>query len=711
MSKKTLSHTKQSTGAAPQPAPRSWEGSSRPFLNRELSWLDFNARVLELAADHKQPLLERAFFCAIFSSNLDEFFMVRVAGLLDQVSADVMTASPDGMTPAETLAAIHERVLELTAAQSLLWHNEIEPELAEIGIPIGGTEACNEAELAQLEQRFERDIYPILTPLGVSAGRPFPYISGLSLSLGFLAIDHDSGDERFARVKLPETLPRFVSVGKRGLRLPIETLVGQFLDRLFPGIEIIEHAVFRVTRDADFEVSDEADDLLEAVRAELRRRRFGDVVRLEISDGASERLRTRLIEGLGVSPHQVYPIHGLLDLADAFEIANLPRPEHKFEPWAPVTRGRLRRDSGRDFFAEIRRGDILVQHPYDSFSTSVERFVQDAAAEPNVIAVKTTVYRTNDESPLVPALNEAADEGKQTVCLVELKARFEERHNIEWSRRLEKAGVHVVHGLPNLKIHAKTTLVVRREGGLLRRYAHIGTGNYHSVTARTYEDFGLFTDDEEITADVADLFNYLTGLGAGAPRKFRKIVVAPFALRTRLLEEIQRVVTAAERGRVTRIRIKVNAITDPAIIEALYRASQAGVPIEIICRGICSLVPEVAGVSESIRVVSVLGRFLEHSRVFIFEAGGKSRVFIGSADLMPRNLDNRVEVVVPIENTRAADELRAVLDLLLADNAQAWQLDANGIWHRLKHKGERRRVAQTRLIRRARARGRRGSTS
>lgn len=711
MSKKTLSHTKQSTGAAPQPAPRSWEGSSRPFLNRELSWLDFNARVLELAADHKQPLLERAFFCAIFSSNLDEFFMVRVAGLLDQVSADVMTASPDGMTPAETLTAIHERVLELTAAQSLLWHNEIEPELAEIGIPIGGTEACNEAELAQLEQRFERDIYPILTPLGVSAGRPFPYISGLSLSLGFLAIDHDSGDERFARVKLPETLPRFVSVGKRGLRLPIETLVGQFLDRLFPGIEIIEHAVFRVTRDADFEVSDEADDLLEAVRAELRRRRFGDVVRLEISDGASERLRTRLIEGLGVSPHQVYPIHGLLDLADAFEIANLPRPEHKFEPWAPVTRGRLRRDSGRDFFAEIRRGDILVQHPYDSFSTSVERFVQDAAAEPNVIAVKTTVYRTNDESPLVPALNEAADEGKQTVCLVELKARFEERHNIEWSRRLEKAGVHVVHGLPNLKIHAKTTLVVRREGGLLRRYAHIGTGNYHSVTARTYEDFGLFTDDEEITADVADLFNYLTGLGAGAPRKFRKIVVAPFALRTRLLEEIQRVVTAAERGRVTRIRIKVNAITDPAIIEALYRASQAGVPIEIICRGICSLVPEVAGVSESIRVVSVLGRFLEHSRVFIFEAGGKSRVFIGSADLMPRNLDNRVEVVVPIENTRAADELRAVLDLLLADNAQAWQLDANGIWHRLKHKGERRRVAQTRLIRRARARGRRGSTS
>jgi polyphosphate kinase len=700
MSKSRLPHSKQRTRATPQSALTSRENSSVPLLNRELSWLDFNARVLELAADRKQPLLERAFFCAIFSSNLDEFFMVRVAGLLDQVSANVIDPSPDGMNPADALAAIHDRVLALTAAQSLLWHGEIEPEVAENGILIGAPEDCSQAELTQLEQRFERDIYPILTPLGVTAGRPFPYISGLSLSLGLLAIDHDSGEERFARVKLPETLPRFVAVGKRGLRLPIEALVGRFLDRLFPEIEIIEQVVFRVTRDADFEVSDEADDLLEAVRAELRLRRFGGVVRLEISDGASDSLRARLVEGLGVSPEQVYPIHGLLDLADAFEIASLPRPELKFAPWTPVTRGRLRRDLGRDIFAEIRRSDILV-----------ERFVQDAATEPDVIAVKTTVYRTNEESPLVPALNEAADEGKQTVCLVELKARFDERHNIEWSRRLEEAGVHVVHGLPNLKIHAKTTLVVRREEGLLRRYAHIGTGNYHSVTARTYEDFGLFTDDEAITADVADLFNYLTGLGAGTPRKFRKIVVAPFRLRARLLEEIEWVVAAAEKGHVTRIRIKVNAITDPTIIEALYRASQAGVPIEIVCRGICSLVPGVAGVSESIRVVSVLGRFLEHSRVFVFEADDKSHVFIGSADLMPRNLDNRIEVVAPIENTRAADELRAVLDLLLADNAQAWQLDESGSWHRLKHKGERRRVAQTRLIHRARARGRRRPTS
>jgi polyphosphate kinase len=704
-----LSKTKKKARSETGQAPSTRMSSAVPLLNRELSWLDFNARVLELAADHRQPLLERAFFCAVFSANLDEFFMVRVAGLLDQVSADVTAPSRDGLAPSETLTAIHERVLDLTHAQSHLWHHEIEPALAEAGIPIGGLEACDEAELALLEQRFENDIYPILTPLGVSPGRPFPYISGLSLSLGLLALDPESGDERFARVKLPETLPRFVSVGSGGLHVPIEDLISCYLDRLFPGIEILEHAVFRVTRDADFEVSDEADDLLEAVRAELRRRRFGDVVRLEISNGTSDALRSRLIEGLAVSPQQVYPIHGLLDLADLFEISRLPRADLKFEPWTPVTRPRLRRDLGRDLFTEIRRGDIIVHHPYDAFMSSVARFVQDAASEPNVIAVKTTVYRTNDESPLVPALIEAADEGKQTVCLVELKARFDERRNIEWSTRLETAGVHVVHGLPNLKIHAKTTLVVRREGGLLRRYAHIGTGNYNSVTARSYEDFGLFTDDEEITADVADLFNYLTGLGT--PGRFRKIIVAPFALRSRLLDEIQWVVAAAKQGYAARIRIKVNAITDHTIIEALYRASQAGVPIEIVCRGICSLVPGVAGVSESIKVISVLGRFLEHSRVFIFEAGDDCHVFMGSADLMPRNLDNRVEVVVPIEDARAREELRSVVALLLADNAQSWQLDETGVWQRVGKKGERRRVAQTRFIRRARARGKRGSTS
>jgi polyphosphate kinase len=680
-----------------------------PLLNRELSWLDFNARVLELAADPKQPLLERAFFCSIFSSNLDEFFQVRVAGVLDQISAGIATPSPDGLAPVETLAAIRGRVLELTARQSQLWEEELVPALARQGILISGIGACNEEELAQLTRLFEQEIYPVLTPLGVGPGRPFPYISPLSLSLGLLAIDAESGEERFARVKLPETLPRFVPAGTRGLRVPIESLVGHFLDRLFPGIDIVEHAGFRVTRDADFELSDEADDLLEAVRAELRRRRFGDVVRLEVSAQASERLLAHLSEGLALEPQQVYPISGLLDLADAIEIAELGRPELRFEPWTPVTRGRLRRSVGGDLFREIRRGDILVQHPYDSFATSVERFVQNAADDPNVIAIKTTVYRTNDESPLVPALIDAADDGKQTVCLVELKARFDERRNIEWSRRLEQAGVHVVHGFPNMKIHAKTTLVLRREGNLLRRYAHIGTGNYHSVTARTYEDFGLFTDDEEITADVADLFNYLTGFST--PLEYRKIVVAPFALRARLLEEILWVSAAAGRGEHARIRFKVNALTDVAVIEALCDASRAGVPIEIVCRGICCLVPGVRDVSSSIRVVSVLGRFLEHSRVFVFEAGEQVHVFMGSADLMPRNLDNRVEVVIPIEDQRARDELRHVVDVLLEDTTQSWQLDDHGHWKRLSHKGDRKRSAQTKLMRRARARARRSTSS
>jgi polyphosphate kinase len=695
-------------GAAGREPTQRARAATVPLLNRELSWLDFNARVLELAADPKQPLLERAFFCSIFSSNLDEFFQVRVAGLLDQISAGIAVPSPDGLAPAETLAAVRRRVLELTAVQSRLWEQELVPALEREGVLILGVGACNREELAELTQLFERDIYPVLTPLGVGPGRPFPYISPLSLSLGLLAIDSESGEERFARVKLPETLPRFVPIGTRGLRVPMEDLVGHFLDSLFPGIEVVEHSIFRVTRDADFELSDEADDLLEAVQAELRRRRFGDVVRLEVCASASERLVAHLAEGLDIEPQQVYPVSGLLDLADAIEIAELPRPEHRFEPWAPVTRRRLRRDAGRDLFAEIHRGDILVQHPYDSFVTSVERFVQTAANDPDVIAIKTTVYRTNDESPLVPALVEAADDGKQTVCLVELKARFDERRNIEWSRRLEQAGVHVVHGFPNLKIHGKTTLVLRREGRLLRRYAHIGTGNYHSVTARTYEDFGLFTDDEQITADVADLFNYLTGFST--PREYRKIVVAPFALRARLLEEIRRVSAAAASGEHARIRIKVNALTDVAVIEALYEASKAGVRIEVVCRGICCLVPGKKGVSESIRVVSVLGRFLEHSRIFVFEAGEDVRVFMGSADLMPRNLDNRVEVVVPIEDQRARDELRNVLDVLLEDSAQSWQLDERGEWHRQSHK-DRKKGAQTRLMRRARARARRATSS
>jgi polyphosphate kinase len=678
-----------------------------PLLNRELSWLDFNARVLELAADEKTPLLERVFFTSIFSSNLDQFFMVRVAGLMGQAAAGVSSRLPDGMTAAETLAAIRLRVLELTEAQSRLWHGELVPELAREGIHIGGVADCNDEELAEMERVYEQSMFPVLTPLGVGPGRRFPYISGLSLSLGLLAHDPRTNDERFARVKLPEILPRFSLVGHRGLMIPTEEIVAHFLDRLFPGVEIVEHAAFRVTRDADFEVSDEADDLFEAVQHELRRRRFGDAVRLEIAASASQALCGRLCVGLGIEAAQVYPIDGLLDLGGLTEIAELPRPELKFEPWKPVTRRAFRVDATASLYDRIHYRDLLVHHPYDSFATSVERFIASAAEEPEVIAVKTTVYRTSDESLIAPALIEAAEQGKQSVCLVELKARFDEGRNIEWSRRLEQAGVHVVHGFPNMKIHAKTTLVVRREGDLLRRYAHIGTGNYHATTARSYEDFGFFTDDEDITADVADLFNFLTGLGR--PKRFRKLVVAPFALRTRLVEETKRVADAARAGMKARIRIKVNALSDPEIIEALYAASAAGARIEIVCRGICTLVPGLPGVSESIRVISILGRFLEHSRVFSFEVDGDARVFIGSADLMPRNLDHRVEVLVPLEDQRLRDEVRSVFDLLLEDNTQAWELEPTGRWKRIRRGGRGRRGTHARLISRARARARRSA--
>jgi polyphosphate kinase len=540
----------------------------------------------------------------------------------------------------------------------------------------------------------------------VGPGRRFPYISGLSLSLGLLAHDPRTNDERFARVKLPEILPRFTLIGER-LLIPTEEIVAHFLDRLFPAVEIVEHATFRVTRDADFEVSDEADDLFEAVQHELRQRRFGDAVRLEISASASAALCNRLCAGLAIEAAQVYPIDGLVDLGGLTEIAKLPRPELKFEPWTPVTRRAFRVDATSSLYDRIHARDVLVHHPYDSFATSVERFIASAAREPEVIAVKTTVYRTSDESEIAPALIEAAEQGMQSVCLVELKARFDEGRNIEWSRRLEQAGVHVVHGFPNMKIHAKTTLVVRREGDLLRRYAHIGTGNYHATTARSYEDFGLFTDDEEITADVADLFNFLTGLGR--PKRFRKLVVAPFALRARLLEETRRVAEAARAGMKARIRIKVNALSDPEIIEALYAASVAGARIEIVCRGICTLVPGLPGVSDSIRVISILGRFLEHSRVFSFEVDGDAHVFMGSADLMPRNLDHRVEVLVPLEDQRLRDEVSSVFDLLLDDNTQAWELTPTGRWERIRRAGRGRRGTHARLISRARARARRSA--
>ena len=681
------------------------------LLNRELSWLDYNARVLARASDPALPLLERSRSCAYFSSNLDEFFQVRVAGLMGQEEAGLLVRSPDGRTAPETLAAIREKTLELTAAQAKLWKRELRPALADAGVIVGEVEDCNRKELEELEQRFWRDIFPILTPLAVGPGQPFPYISPLSLSLGIFVRDPDSGEERFARVKVPELLPRFFSIGTRGLFLPLERVIRHFLPRLFPGMEIVECSAFRVTRDADLEVSDEADDLLEAVQDELRRRRFGDVVRVEVSGSVSDRMLERLERGLSARTEQIYLIPGLLDLAELQELVSIDRPDLKEEPWYPVVHPRFLGAADADeLFAEIRRTDILVHHPFDSFASSYEAFLRAAARDPAVVALKTALYRTSEDSPVVPALIYAAERGKQSMSLIELKARFDESRNIGWSRSLEQAGVHVVYGFPNLKIHAKMTLIVRREGGELRRYVHLGTGNYNIMTAKTYEDYGLFTADADITADVADLFNYLSGFSQ--PQPFRKLLVAPFGMRDGMVEHIREVRRAAANGEEARIRIKVNSLNDEQLIEELYRASQEGAIIDIVARSICTLRPGVPGLSETIRVRSIVGRFLEHSRIFIFEAGQKRSILIGSADLMPRNLDHRIEVLTPVEDGRAQQELVRAFEVLLADNASAWEMSSEGRWMKLRpKKGDRGRQAQQVFMRSARARARRRAAS
>jgi polyphosphate kinase len=681
------------------------------LLNRELSWLDYNARVLARAADPALPLLERSRSCAYFSSNLDEFFMVRVAGLMGQEEAGLVVRSPDGRTPQQTLGEIRDRTVDLTEAQGKLWKRDLRPALADAGIVIADVEDCNRKELQELERRFERDIFPILTPLAVGPGQPFPYISPLSLSLAIFVRSPETGEERFARIKVPELLPRFLAVGERGLFLPLERVIRHFLWRLFPEMEIGECCMFRVTRDADFEVSDEADDLLEAVQDELRRRRFGDVVRVEVSASVSSRMLERLERGLRASAAQVYLIQGLLDLAELQELVSLDRPDLKEDPWFPAVPPRFAGAADADeLFAEIRRSDILVHHPFDSFASSFEAFLKAAARDPAVVALRTALYRTSEDSPVVPALIEAAERGKQSVSLIELKARFDEDRNIGWSRSLEQAGVHVVYGFPNLKIHAKTTLVVRREGDELRRYVHLGTGNYNVITARTYEDYGLFTADPETAADVADLFNYLTGFSR--PQAFRKLLVAPFDLREGLVNRIRQVRQAAAEGKEARILLKVNNLNDEALIEELYRASQEGAKIDIVARSICTLRPGVVGLSERIRVRSILGRFLEHSRVFIFDAGGRRTILLGSADLMTRNLDHRIELVAPVEDARAQHELVRAFDVMLADNASAWELSSEGRWLKLRpKKGDRAKRSQQVFMRSARARAGRSSTN
>jgi polyphosphate kinase len=653
------------------------------YANRELSWLDFNDRVLQIAQDESLPLLERLRFLAIFVDNLDDFFMIRVAGVHDLLEARIDARGPDGLSPSETLQGIADRVRKLDRRHSREFTQRIRPALANHGIKIVPCEESG-ASRKRLLRHFEDQIFPTLTPLAIGHGRPFPYISNLSLSLIVRMRDRELDADVFARVKVPkEVLPRFVEIS-RNTFIPLEDLIARHLDVLFPGMQIVSHGLFRVTRDADFTVSDEADDLLQAVEEELRQRRFGEVVRLEVSAGIDKVLRRRLIEWLSVDELQVYDVEGLLDLSDLHEIVGLDgHAELRSPPWTPVSHpafGAAEGEEEPDVFAAIREGDLLVHFPYQSFGTSVERFVRQAVDDPSVLAIKMTVYRTSDDSALVPSLIEAAERGKQAVCLVELKARFDERKNIRWSRELEKVGAHVVHGIPGLKTHAKAILVVRREGRSVRDYVMIGTGNFHARTARMYEDFGLFSADPELGAEVASLFNTLTGYGH--PPRQRKVLTAPDWMREPLLDEIERTIRAHKAGKPARIVMKMNSLVDRRCIEALYRASRAGVPIELNVRGICCLRPGIPGVSDTINVVSIVGRFLEHSRIYAFHRGDERRYYIGSADLMPRNLDTRVELLAPVESPELQAELEDTLERCLADDTFAWTLQADGSWRR-----------------------------
>ena len=655
------------------------------YFNRELSWLDFNARVLELAEDPSVPLLERLRFCSIYSSNLDEWFMVRVAGITDQFEAGIDARGPDGLSPGEQLDAIAERVKELDSRQQRCFAGTLRPALAEQGIRIVGLDSASDEEREEIQTRFKDQVFPALTPLVIGLGRPFPYISNLSLSLAVLLRDPDTETEVTARVKVPkELLRRFLSIGDGTTFVPLEEVIAGNLDALFPGTEVIDYGFFKVTRDADFTVSDEADDLLLAVQDELRRRRFGEVLRLEISAGMNPKLRAQLTEALKIEEREVYETEGPLDLADLGDLVDATSgyADLRFQPWNPVTQPRLQGEDGEkaDMFGVIRQGDVLVHHPYDSYGTSVERFVEQAVADPDVLAIKMTVYRTSDDSPLVPALIRASERGKQAVCMVELKARFDEEANIQWAKSMEEAGVHVVYGIPGLKTHTKAVLVARREGDSVRQYVHVGTGNYNRTTARLYTDLGLFSADPDIGADVAEMFNFITGYGR--PTDYRKALVSPTTMRTRIREEIEATSEAKRRGERARIVMKMNALVDARKIRALYEASQAGVQVDLNIRGACCLRPGIPGVSENIFVNSVVGRFLEHSRVFMFQRGDETRVFIGSADLMPRNLDHRVELVVPIEDETLRGQVVDIVERSLADNTNAWTLDSDGHWHR-----------------------------
>jgi polyphosphate kinase len=651
------------------------------LLNRELSWLEFNRRVLALALDAQLPLLERVRYSAIFASNLDEFFQVRVAGLKDQVAAGVATRTPDGRTPRQQLHEIRARVEELSALHEACFVQELIPALEAAGVGIVRWAELEAAERKVLTEQFHERIFPILTPLAVDPSHPFPYISNLSLNLAVSARHPGASALRFARVKVPSSLPRFLLVADTERYVPVEDVIAAHLDMLFPGMEIVASDPFRVTRNADLDLDEEeAEDLLAAVELELRRRRFNQAVRLEVAPDMGGEVLSLLLEELDITEADVYTSRGSLGLAGTAFLTELDRPELLHLPLTPVPEPRMTdadAESG-DLFAALRAGDVLAHHPYVSFRSSVETFLNRAAVDPSVLALKMTLYRTSGDTPIINALCRAAELGKQVVALVELKARFDEQANIEWARRLEKAGVHVVYGLVGLKTHTKTTLVVREEDGVLRRYCHIGTGNYNSGTARVYEDFGLFTADDLIGNDLINLFNYLTGFGYETP--YRKLLVAPQGLRPAITALIRAERRLGERGRII---MKMNSLVDAELIEELYAASQDGVRVELIVRGICCLRPGVAGVSDNIVVRSIVGRYLEHSRVYYFANGdgeGAPVCYIGSADLMPRNLDRRIEALVPVADPDLRDYLLHVLLTNLADDTLAWRLDADGDW-------------------------------
>ncbi|HUF27956.1 MAG TPA: polyphosphate kinase 1 [Gemmatimonadaceae bacterium] len=681
--------------AVTQPAPSL-------LINRELSWLDFNARVLREALDERTPLLERLKFIGIVSTNLDEFFMVRVAGLRRQLAAGVVSTPPDGMTVLEQLEAIERRVKELTRMQRDCLHGQLLPELAGRGVHLCRMQDLTSPEWSAVDEFFESQVFPVLTPLAVDPGHPFPYISNLSLSLAVEVHDKAEGTVHFARVKVPKSLPRWVPLARPNHFVPLEQVIGANLGDLFPGMEIAGWYAFRVTRYTDLDLGslEDPDDLLATIEEQVFKRRFAEVVRLEVQDDMPEHLRGLLlnelrdeaaaaddteIQGHPLGERDVHEMGRLLELGDLIQLATLDIPDLRDPPFSPGVPEEVR-DTERSLLSVIRERDILVHHPYDSFGATVERFVAEAAEDDNVLAIKLTLYRTSGDTPIVRALTRAAERGKQVAVLVELKARFDETNNITWARTLENYGVHVAYGMPVLKTHAKTAMVVRREPDGIRRYVHVGTGNYNSKTARVYTDIGLFTASPSIGADVSDLFNMLTGFSR--QRLYRKLLVAPANMRVRFLELITREGDHARAGRPSRIVAKMNSLVDAETIGALYEASRAGVEIDLIVRGICCLRPGVPDVSERIRVRSIIGRFLEHSRLWYFGNGGQEEYYIGSADWMPRNFDRRVEAVVPVEDVALHGRLRRLLGTGLADDRQAWELDAEGGWRQLSPAGE-----------------------